>query len=448
MPSLLKNNNNLQVFACQLSPALLQFIKVNFLFVVLEGKRQKSGKGHIEMSISKEELLPRVKEAMQNHELKVYYQPQYDAITNKLVGAEALVRWVKPDGSTIMPGSFIPLLEEDNTIVELDWYMLREVCAFLKRQMDEKIHSVTVAVNFSRKHIYEEDFVERLCTTVSEYNVQRRMIEVEITESAFVDQSEKIAEWIEKIRAAGFRVAIDDFGSGLSSLSFVKDISVDVLKIDKSLLSRNCEDEKERIVLESIFNFAHRLKLTTVAEGVETREQLGFLRTCSCKVIQGFLFAKPMPEQDFSEICKKDENVGEMEDILLVQAPSSATQLLLEAVFTRYPLVIFSNLTRNSFYMMAYENFTARSCPSTGVFEELIAHGASSMHPEDQELFRNTFSISNLLSAYERGEKFVSIVTRQIGDDGIYRRVETTDYFVKSPSVEDVLVIALCHNPD
>lgn len=400
------------------------------------------------MNISKEELLPKVKEAMQNHELKVYYQPQYDAITNKLVGAEALVRWIKPDGSTVMPGSFIPQLEEDNTILELDWYMLREVCAYLKRQKDEKIHSVTVAVNFSRRHIYEEDFVEQLCATVSEYDVQRKMIEVEITESAFVDQSDKIAEWIEKIRAAGFRVAIDDFGSGLSSLSFVKDISVDVLKIDKSLLSRNCEDEKERIVLESIFNFAHRLKLTTVAEGVETREQLGFLRTCSCKVIQGFLFAKPMPESDFTELCKKDENVGEMEDILLVQAPSSATQLLLEAVFTRYPLVIFSNLTRNSYYMMAYENFTARSCPSTGVFEELIAHGASSMHPEDQDLFRNTFSISNLLSAYERGEKSVSVVTRQIGDDGIYRRVETTDYFVKNPSVDDVLVIALCHNLD
>lgn len=400
----------------------------------------------MEMNMVKEELITNVKNAMQKHELNVYYQPQYDAITSKLVGAEALVRWIKPDGSVIMPGSFIPPLEEDNTILELDWYILREVCAFLKRQREDNIHSVTVAVNFSRRHIYEENFVEQLCTIVSEYNVPYKMIEVEITESAFVDQSEKIAEWIEKIRTTGFRVAIDDFGSGLSSLSFVKDISVDVLKIDKSLLSRNCEDEKERIVLESIFNFAHRLKLTTVAEGVETREQLGFLRTCSCKVIQGFLFAKPMPESDFSELCKNDENVGEMEDILLVQAPSSATQLLLEAVFTRYPLVIFSNLTRNSFYMMAYENFTARSCPSTGVFDELIAHGASSMHPEDQDLFRNTFSISNLLSAYERGEKSVSVVTRQIGDDGIYRRVETTDYFVKHPSVDDVLVIALCHN--
>ncbi|MCM1172006.1 MAG: EAL domain-containing protein [Clostridium sp.] len=398
------------------------------------------------MEALKEDLISEVSEAMKNHELKVYYHPQYDAITSKLVGAEALVRWVKPDGSIIMPGSFIPQLEEDNAILDLDWYMLRGVCDFLKRQKEQNIHSVTVAVNFSRRHIYEDDFVERLCKIVSEYDVPRKMIEVEITESAFVDQSEKITERIENIRAAGFRVAIDDFGSGLSSLSFVKDISVDVLKIDKSLLSRNCEDEKERIVLESIFNFAHRLKLTTVAEGVETREQLGFLRTCSCKVIQGFLFAKPMPEADFMELCKKDEDVEEMEDILLVQAPTSATQLLLEAVFTRYPLVIFSNLTRNSFYMMAYENFTSRSCPSTGVFDELIAHGASSMHPEDQDLFRNTFSISNLLSAYERGEKSVSIVTRQIGDDGIYRKVETTDYFVKNPSVDDVLVIALCQN--
>ncbi len=396
----------------------------------------------------KGEVVSEIREALDNHELKAYYQPQYDAITNKLVGAEALVRWIKPDGSVIMPGNFIPQMEEDNTILVLDWYILREVCAFLKKQREEGIYSVPVAVNFSRLHVYEDDFVEQLCEITDQYFVPRKLLEVEITESAFVDQSEKIAERIGEIRDAGFRVAIDDFGSGLSSLSFVKDISVDVLKIDKSLLSRNCEDEKERIVLESIFNFAHRLKLTTVAEGVETREQLGFLRTCSCKVIQGFLFAKPMSQAEFMELCKKGDEVGEMEDILLVQAPSSATQLLMEAVFTRYPLVIFSNLTRNSFYMMAYENFTSQSCPSTGIFEELIAHGASTMHPEDQDLFRNTFSISNLMAAHDRGEKFVSVVTRQMGDDGIYRRVETTDYFVKNPSVDDVLVIALCHNLD
>ena len=398
--------------------------------------------------LNRDELCREAYAAMEKHEIHAYYQPQYDALTGKLVSAEALARWIREDGSVIMPGSYIPQLEQGAEIEEFDWYILREVCAFLKQQKEDGQHTVPIAVNFSRRHIDEKDFVEKLCATVDSYGVPHGKLEVEITESALAGQDDEIDEWIQKIRKQNFRVAIDDFGSGLSSLSFVKDISVDVLKIDKTLLSRNCEDEKERIVLESIINFAHRLNLTTVAEGVETREQLGFLRTCSCKMIQGFLFAKPMSEAAFKELCMKGDEVEEPEDILKIQAPSSATQLLLDAVFTRYPLVIFSNLTRNSFYMMAYDNFTSHSCPSTGVFDELIAHGASTMHPDDQELFRTTFRIDNLLAAHDRGEKSVSVITRQLGDDGIYRRVETTDYFVKNPSVDDVLVIALCQNLD
>ena len=153
-----------------------------------------------------------------------------------------------------------------------------------------------------------------------------------------------------------------------------------------------------------------------------------------------------MPEEEFWKVCEKRMASEEPEDILVVQTPASALQLLMDVVFLRYPLVIFSNLTRNSFYMMAFENFTNQSCPSTGVFTELIEHGATTMAPEDQQLFKDTFNISNLMAAYERGEKWVRIVTRQRGDDGIYRRVETTDYFVKNPSVDDVLVITLCQN--
>lgn len=395
------------------------------------------------------EILSEVKEAIKKHELHAYYQPQYDAITNRLVSAEALVRWVKEDKTVVLPGDFVPILEKSDAILELDWYMLEEICKFLKRQYREEIPQVAIAVNFSRMHmLYETDFVDRLCQVLGRYGIEHKWIEVELTESAFVDQSDEVGKFVKDIRDAGFVVAIDDFGSGLSSLSFVKDVDVDVLKIDKSLLSHNCEDEKERIVLESIFNFAHRLKLTTIAEGVETREQLGFLRTCSCKKIQGFLFARPMAEQDFLHACKTQTLDNTMEDILMIQAPSSATQLLMEAIFTKYPLVIFSNLTRNSYYMMAYENFSATSCPSTGVFEELIAHGAATMHPEDQDAFRTTFSIENQMKACQNGEKFVKLVTRQIGDDGIYRRVETTNFFVKNPSVDDVLVISLCDNLD
>lgn len=399
-------------------------------------------------ALIKERTNTEIQEAMRNRELVAYYQPQYDSVTNKLTSAEALVRWKKPDGSIGMPGSFIPQIEEDNLILELDWYMLEEVCIFLKKQREQGVRSVPIAVNFSRRHVYEEAFLRRLCEIVDHYDVSHKMIEVEITESAFVEQSEKIIHLIEEIRKSGFSVAIDDFGSGLSSLSFVKDTSVDILKLDRSLMSENCEDEKERIVLESIFNFAHRLKLKTVAEGVETKEQLGFLRTCDCKIIQGFLYAKPMPEEEFWEVCKSDSEIAEEEDILFTQAASSANQLLLETIFMEYPLVIFINLTRNSYYMMSYENFTARSCPSAGIFEETIQCGASTMHPDDQKLFYDTFCIPSQMEAYRRGDKNIRLITRQLGDDGIYRRVETTNYFVENPSSEDVLVISLCHNVD
>ncbi|MCM1022634.1 MAG: EAL domain-containing protein [Prevotella sp.] len=390
--------------------------------------------------------LPEAEKAVRNKELIVYYQPQYDAITSRLVSAEALVRRRLPDGSIALPGTFVPEAEETDLIMEIDWNVLEQVCDFLKRRIASGHRYVPIAVNFSRRHINEADFLEKLCRTVDGYEVPRRLVEVEITESAIMDESCDIVSFVDAVRGEGFNVAIDDFGSGFSSLSLVKDISANVLKIDRSLLSGNCENEKERIVLESIFDFAHRLKLTTIAEGVETREQLGFLRTCGCRLIQGFLFARPMPEEDFCAACSQRVLDGESEDILVAQPPASATSLLMEAVFMKYPLVIMANLTRNSYYMMAYESFSARTCPSTGVFDELIAHGTSTMHPEDRDIFSTAFSRENLLAAYERGEKSVKVVTRQIGDDGVYRPVETTDYFVKNPSVDDVLVVTLCQN--
>lgn len=395
-----------------------------------------------------EVLMKKIESALESHEFKAYYQPQYDAITSKLVSAEALARWIKPDGSLVSPAQFIPCAEKTDLIIKLDWYILDEVCRFLKKLREEKNRCVPVAVNFSRKHIGAENFREKLCGIVDGYGLPHKLIEVEITESALMQDTADIIDFVAQLRDDGFNVAIDDFGSGFSSLSLVKDISANVLKIDRSLLSGNCENEKERIVLESIFDFAHRLKLITIAEGVETREQLSFLRTCDCRLIQGFLFAKPMHEDEFKAACTQRFLEGEDEDILVTQAPSSAASLLMEAIFTKFPLVIMSNLTRNSYYMMAYDNFSSTSCPSTGVFTELIEHGASSMHPEDQELFKNTFSIENLLAAHGRGEKSVRIITRQMGNDGIYRPVETTDYFVKNPSVDDVLVITLCQNID
>ena len=395
------------------------------------------------IDITRENIKELTKKAMENKELKVFYQPKYNAVNSKISGAEALARWITNDGEIISPGRFIPLLEELGLISDLDWYMLDETCRFLSEEIKNNRPVVTVSVNFSRLHTSEPDFAERLKKIVDSYEVPHKYIEIEITESALSADEKNIIEFVQSICDAGFEASIDDFGSGLSSLNFVKDVPASVLKIDKSLLSGNCENEKERIVLESIFDFAHRLKLTTVAEGVETKEQLGFLRTCGCELIQGFLFAKPMPENDFRSALESSAAPAESEDILLTLPPASATQLLLDAVFTRYPLIILSNLSRNSFYMMVYEHFSTRSCPSTGIYTELIVHGASSMHPDDQKLFSDTFDINDQLEAYKNGQRVRAFVTRQLGDDGIYRKVETTNYYMTNPASDDILAITL-----
>lgn len=383
--------------------------------------------------------------AMQRNELQVYYQPKVDAITNCLKSAEALVRWVREDGRVVGPNQFLPAMEETGAITMLDWYVVERVCAFLKRMQDAGLRIRPVSVNFSRWHLHEENMPKRLAEIVDAYHLDHSLIVVEITESAMIHEEELMRRMVTALHEKGFEFSIDDFGSGLSSLSMVADTLPDEIKIDRALLKKNCEDERERIILESIFLFATRLNIRTVAEGVETKEQLGFLRTCNCNLIQGFYFARPMPEEAFTEClmqrCEKNE-----EDILQIESEAGAVHLLLQAVCMRYPLIIYGNLTRNSFYMMTYENFTAKGCPSTGTVDDLIAHGTMSMHPEDQERWNAMFCRENQLRLHREGKKEFHMVTRQIGDDGIYRKVETSNYFVKSPASEDVLVISLCNN--
>ena len=397
----------------------------------------------MDIEITKENVEELVDGAMARGEIKVFYQPKYDAISGKAVCAEALARWVMADGTVIPPYKFIPLMEELGSINALDWYIMKEVCVFLKNELKNSRKVVPISVNFSRVHTQELNFADMLCDAVDAFGIPHELIEVEITESAMAADEKNVIPFVHNIRESGFAISIDDFGSGLSSLNFVKDVPANEIKIDKSLLSGNCESEKERIVLESIFDFAHRLKMITVAEGVETKEQLGFLRTCGCELIQGYLFAKPMPEEQFRAVLAEADVADETEDILITQAPATATQLLLDVVFKRYPLVIMSNLSRNSYYMMAYENFSTRSCPSTGIYTELIQHGASTMHPDDRKLFSDTFNVEDQLAGYAQGQRSRVVVTRQLGDDGIYRPVETTNYYIKNPSAEDVLAITL-----
>lgn len=392
--------------------------------------------------ITKDNIGVLFKEALKNKNIAVYYQPKFDALTNDIVGAEALSRWISPDGEVIPPLKFIPLLEENGMVIDLDWYVLEQVCSFLHGEIEAGRNVTTVSVNFSRVHTDEQKVAQRLVEITKQYEIPYELIEIELTESAVFEDTQAVIRFATNIRELGYSVSIDDFGSGFSSLSLVKDIPANVLKIDKSLISRNCENEKERVVLESIFTFARRLKMSTVAEGVETKQQLEFLRTCGCNSIQGFLFAKPMPQKDFVELCNS-KTARKIDDILKVQSTRTASSMLQEVMIKKFPLILMINLTRNSYYMVTYDQFTTKKCPSTGVFDEVIDSAAETLYHEDRQGFLETFSRRAQLEAYARGESRIVMTVRQLGDDGIYRYVEISNYFVKNPSSDDVLVISL-----
>ena len=379
--------------------------------------------------------------AMEAHELQAYYQPQYDATTGIIVGAEALVRWIKKDGTVNYPDSFIPQLEKSEAINLLDWFMVEET---LKTISELGKRAIPIAINFSRWHVREADFVDRLDSMLKAYKVKPDQIEIELTESAIAEEQGKILEWSKKISDAGFKMAIDDFGSGLSSMSFLRDTPATVLKVDKTLIDDNCQTTRGERTLEAVFYLAHLLHMETVAEGVETNEQLKFLQSCVCNRIQGFLFSKPLNKEHFMALCtEKGASKLNKRDILKGQDYYNSINILLKAIYQKFPYIIFGNLTMNSYYVMSEKTFLSSDIPQAGIFDDLTKNGFEVRRGKDLKLFQEKFSRKSLLDAYKRGEKKVSIITTMKLGDGEYKKVETTDYFVKNPASPDILIVGL-----
>ena len=389
-------------------------------------------------------VVEEAREAMAKREFVPYFQPQYDALTGRPWSAEILARWIDENGKMILPGYFIPEMEMTDDILDLDWYMVREACEFLNRLDDENMPKIPISINFSGRHIYEGDTVSRLRELVDSYSIPHKLIIIEVAESSLMESPEEIQYMLGDIRKEDFRVALDDVGQGFTTLSILSDLTIDVIKIDRSLFDEQHDNEVDRIVLESIFNIANRMHLNTVAEGIETEEQLNFLRTSGCKVVQGYLYDKPMPADVFIARYKEIQTEIEPEDILVTQAPASAAALLVDAFFVKYPTVTYMNLSRNSYYVTRHDDLESNTFPVTSSLEERITNSLSAIHPDDREKFLETFSVKKQIEAHDRGEKSIDLVVRQINEDGTYQRVNITNIFVKSPFVEDILAVSLC----
>lgn len=239
------------------------------------------------------------KSAIANREFKVYYQPKYDVNTESIVGAEALVRWQKTDGTLISPGAFIPLFESDGLVVHLDEYVFENVCQFQKERMENKLEIVPISVNLSRASIHFSDVVDRYVDIVNQKQIPFECVPIELTESATL-YSEKILEITDQLVNAGFTLHMDDFGSGYSSLTSLNELNFSTVKLDKSLIDYIDQVRGKKIVQQAI-DLGHGLDMKVVAEGVESKEQKDCLKEMHCDMIQGFYYSKPLKQEDFIE---------------------------------------------------------------------------------------------------------------------------------------------------
>ncbi len=245
-------------------------------------------------------ILADFRQALKNQEFQVYYQPKVETDGYEIVGAEALVRWFKND-ELVLPGVFIPTIERDGSICDLDFYVLEQVCSDIKAWKDKQLQTTRVSVNFSRKHLANRHLADNIMDVLRRYNIDPGYIEIEVTETVDEEEQGLLSKFMKKMKDNQISVAIDDFGTGYSSLNILRTFPVDVLKIDKSFIDNQEHTENDQVVLSNIIRMAKQLNMDVVSEGVENWEQIEFLHDMDCNIVQGFLFDKPMKKDDFEQ---------------------------------------------------------------------------------------------------------------------------------------------------
>lgn len=253
-------------------------------------------------AVERKQIENQMEAALKKEDYKLFLQPKYDLHTQKFEGAEALVRWKMGGRTFLYPNKFIPIFEENGFIIKLDTYMFEKVCAMLREWLDQGVPCAPVSVNFSRLHLNDPGFVEKLCEIAERYDVPKELLEIELTETTIFDHEEALPGILDRLHDAGFLLSMDDFGIGYSSLGLLKNIPVDTIKIDRSFFMNTPDFKRAKIVLMNVIRMAKELGIKTVAEGIESREYVELLNELGCDMVQGYYFAKPMPDEEYKSL--------------------------------------------------------------------------------------------------------------------------------------------------
>ena len=246
--------------------------------------------------------------AIDDRQFKMYLQPKYSIEKNRIVGAEALVRWIHPERGMIYPNEFIPILEENGFIRQVDYFIWAEAAEFIKRCDQTGISDCPVSVNVSRIHLQDDECQKVLREVIANSGIRKELLELEITETV---NDQQISRKAHELKGDGFRLLMDDFGSGYSSLNILLETPFDVIKLDKKFIENMMLSDRGKLILEQVVTMAQKLELGLLAEGVETANQVEVLRGIGCDLVQGYYYAKPMPVEDFFALLKDDRGITE-----------------------------------------------------------------------------------------------------------------------------------------
>lgn len=244
----------------------------------------------------------KIDSAMEKGEFVVFLQPKVALTNEKVAGAEALARWRLPDGKMLPPGLFIPIMEKSHVIGKLDKYVFEKICIWCRERLSAGVPVVPVSINVSKLQFYNPDFVKEYREIKDRYHVPDGLLEIEFTETVAFENQKYMLKIISELHDNGFRCSLDDFGSGYSSLGMLKDLQIDVLKLDAMFFRESDNIEKEKLIVKSIINMVSKLNIRVVAEGIEKQEQVEFLKEAGCDLIQGFIYYKPMPVKEFEKL--------------------------------------------------------------------------------------------------------------------------------------------------
>ena len=385
--------------------------------------------------IEEQEICDESRRALQDGEFCVYYQPVYGIKAKRFVSAEALVRWSHPTKGMISPGKFVPVFEKNGFIAELDLYVLEQVCKYMKRREDEGLPKFPISVNISRMSLYDPNLFETISGITDKYNIDPKYFRIEITESAYNDNPAQLLETIGKLREKCYPVLMDDFGSGYSSLNTLKDIPIDILKLDMKFMQGFERNGKVGTIVTSVSRMAKWLNIPMLAEGVETKEQFDFLVSVGCAYIQGYYFSRPVPEEEFSRIIGLEEVTGDSATIERYGLGDEVNELLgSNALVSKLISGAFGGFGIYEMYddklevIRVNDGYRKIMGYTPGSFEEERINIWDMMLPEDaersreacREAIRTDKAVSATVHRYDRNGKLLVL-------EGVHRKLGGTD---------------------